>query len=134
MVDTLRPATYMRTDPEGSFVTKDDYAALGSDFHKYRNESEARIHALAAELAAANGECSQGQQILFHTEGVVATQRDRIRALEAVLREIVATKEDGTISAASLRTIARKACKHHCDLVDGHCSDCGKTISGAEHG
>jgi hypothetical protein len=40
---------------------------------------------------------------------LIEAQAERIRALEAVLREIVATKEDGTISAASLRTIARKA-------------------------
>jgi hypothetical protein len=24
------------------------------------------------------------------------------------------------------------ACKHHCGLVDGHCSDCGKTMSACE--
>lgn len=92
MVDTLRPDStmqgvpYMRTDPEGAFVSKDDYDALQVKHDNLAwnldgcmesiNNLSAQKDALAAELAEANA----GRDKLI-TRDVESAMR--IRALEA---------------------------------------------------
>lgn len=104
MVDTLRPdstlqgVAYMRTDPEGAFVTKDDYDTIAASV-EYHKDMAAKWQAEAqADLA-------------------------RIVALESALTEARRWLGDGDMSDGMEREIWTPAYASVVDLVDAALRD-----------